>query len=349
MNTDKIKENFDKAKAGIEKTVNKTLEHEVVKKMTTGQKLIALGVAAVLALLIVGGIGRLIFRPDASVWGVASAPVIQLSFKTEGVVAQVLFSEKQVVAKGDLIARIDDAGFIGAFENANHAAMEANLKLVRMEGPFKDQETAVAEAKLKAAESALEAANAEFELAKSYEEKYRSLAESGTVSDAHYEASLNAMNETEARAKERSAFVTAAKDELEVVKKGYSDEEISGARSDAEAATAKAVEAKAILDGSSIIAPFNAYIQKLDIKEGDKTVANEPVCELAELERIFIKATAEPHVDGLVVGKEVHIEFTDFAGEIFMGKITSVSPLEVELENPNESVLPGMEAVLIVP
>ena len=357
-----VKENLKKAKSSINKAIDKTKNSSIIKRMTTGQKLTALGVAAVVLIAIIALIGRFMFSPDPSIWCVADAPKTELAFNSAGEVAEVAHSEKQVVSKGDTIARIKDDAYIADLERAEAKSKEANWNYFKMKNRLVDMENKIAESMLKAAESQNEAATAAFELAGAYEKQYRSYFENGEISKAHYDASVRDVTIAETELKRVQSELEKAKQYLETVIIGFTSDEIESAKQEADTAIEQAVNAKATFEGASITAPFNAYIKKINVNVGDMVETGKPVFEVIDLSKIWLRGYVNKAMAGsLKPGAVVNVEFAEIPNETFTGKITTIASqpeqtnkgkalyeLRIDLDNPGSYILPDMEAIAIV-
>lgn len=351
----KAKEGFEKAKAGVESAIGKAQNSEAVKKMTPGQKLFTLGSSILLVIIVIGLFGRLLFTPSLSIWGVVEAPTTELSFKVEGIVSQVPISEKQVISQDALIARINGDLFLADWENAKNQAMDANFELLRMDNSFKPDEIAVAEAKLKAAESVAAAAEAVYQLAQKYEGEFGTLASAGTISENHLEASRKALSDAENRLKAAKDNIDEAKRELDIISQGFSDEEKLEAKNNAEAAAVKAETAKSALENASLVAPFDAYVIRLDVKEGEPAATDKIVCQLADMAKVYVRSeVGASDARRIKPGAQVYIAFPEFVGEEFTGQVESVSEpqgskceVKVAFNVPNEKFIPGLETVVL--
>ena len=356
----KVKDNLGKAKNGIGKAVDGTVNSSFVKKMTPGQKYMILGASAIIVIAIIGLASRLIFTPDPSIWCVAEASKTELAFNVAGKVAEVAYSEKQIANKGATIARLEDEAYIAALGDAEARFAEANLQYLKMENRFTELENTLAEAMLKAAESANEAAIAALELAKAHEGQYRSFLDDGTVSEVHYDASVKAVANAEAEVNRTENALESAKQSFEAMKTGYTPEEIEAAKQEADGAAAQTARAKAALEGIIIAAPFDAYMSKVSIKAGDTVEPGASVFEAINLGEIWLSGFVDKSLaETLKPGHVVRVEFSEIPRENFTGKIVSVASepqskegeaqyeVRMELDNPGNKVLPGMEAVAI--
>lgn len=357
-----VKENLNKAKKGVEKAVDVTMNSSIIKRMNSGQKIAVLGISAFFLIVIIALVGRFIFSPEPSIWCVTTAPKLELAFNSSGEVAEVSYSEKQTIPKGATIARLNSKAYAADLESAGLNLTEANLRYLNMENRLTDQENTHAEIRIKAAKSANEAAIAAFELAGAYEELYREYLDKHMISEAQYDAILRDKVNADAVVQNTRKEIENAAQYHETVKKGYTEEEIAIAKGEAEEFSEQVAKAKEAFEGTSIIAPFSAYLNSINIKTGDIVNAKTPVCEVIDLNQIWLRGLVnKSRMESIKPGSAVTVAFRGVPNETFAGKIISVVTskpteqidgedmyeLRIELDEKND-ITPGMEAEAIV-
>ena len=359
---EKINESFKKAKNGVEKAIDGIKNNSVVKKMTPREKYAALGIMAFIIIVIITLLGRSVITPEPSIWSVAEAPKSELAFNSAGKVAEIVYSVRQIVPKGGVIARLEHGIYTADFENAESRLMEANLKVLRMEPRFAEMENALAEARLRAAESANEAAIAAYELAREYERRYRSYFEDRRISEAHYAASLENVANAEIAVERTENELENAKQSLEAAQIRHTPEEIEAAKQEIEIAVEQVVKARAALEGALIVAPFDAYIHSINVNVGDSVELGQPVFEVIDLSKIWLRGLVNRTVAAsLRPGIAVNVEFNEIPRETFTGRIVATASestesregealyeVRIELDSHGNNIRPGMEAVAIV-
>gem|GEM_PF-4537 len=312
-------------------------------------------VAAIVALVV-----SLMLAPEpAKISLVVDAPKQVLAFHSTGEVVEVKALENQIVSAGDTIVHVEDEARIAEYKSAESKSMEANLKLLQMESRLGDMENALAESRVKAAESAHEAAITALNLANAYEEQSRSYVEEGRI--PYNEANLIAVSNAEDEVKRTENELENAKRNLETVKIGFTPEEISAMKEEADVAADNAAKAKAAIEEDSVVAPFDAYIISINALVGDMAEPGKPVGEIADLSKIWLRGLANKAItESIKPESTVNVEFNEIPDEVFSGKIVSVTsePVEqkdgedlyeisIELDNPTNNILPGMEASAI--
>lgn len=106
----------------------------------------------------------------------------------------------------------------------------------------------------------------------------------------------------------------------------------------------------------NVRAPEDGEVANLDVKEGDIVSNEEPLAVLIDLEKISIQFTATSDVRSLFKKDDQFTTIID--DESFKATITSIGklpddtglyPIEAEVTNKDDHILPGMTAVMNVP
>lgn len=169
------------------------------------------------------------------------------------------------------------------------------------------------------AEAALLAAEASLELAEMQYETSKKLFESENISRSEY---INA----------QSSFKQA--------QAGY------------ESAKATVSQAELAVKNSRFTAPVSGYISDLTLEIGAYIGMGQHVCRIVDNSRLMIKTGLNDlDIKGMEVGQEVYVKYNGLNQEI-TGKITGIGiapaagsvnyPVEIELSNPGNNLLPGM-------
>ena len=119
-----------------------------------------------------------------------------------------------------------------------------------------------------------------------------------------------------------------------------------------EAAKAGLESAKRTLNNSRFVAPVSGYITSIALEVGEMIAAGSPVCTLVNSKKLVIKTgIGESDIMDVSIGQDVSIRYDNYKKE-FKGIITGIGikplagtanyPIEIELENPSGTLLPGM-------
>lgn len=296
-------------------------------------------------------------------------PVVTTNVSTQisGQVAEVLADFNHRVARNQLLARLDPQTFAARVRES-----EAELEVARAELASREAAVAKAEAQLRqkearreVADSEAESARARHEEAQRNEQRKRSLAVRGGVSDSDLQAA-----ETELAS--ARALLRAAEGQLKVA-----DAEIAAARAEIEMARSLAEhgratirqreaalqEARVNLQRTEIRAPLDAVVIRRDVEEGQTVAASLQAPTLFTLAQDLTRMRIETYVDEADIGRLRAGQSAVFAvdaypGRSFEGRVTAIHKAPnlvqsvvtytvlVDADNPDLALFPGMTAVV---
>lgn len=147
-------------------------------------------------------------------------------------------------------------------------------------------------------------------------------------------------------------------------KRGF-ESKVSLLRAKAELAQAQASlkQIKLQLDFATIKAPFNGFLEKINVKEGDfldigKMTEQGAVARVVDINPILVQG-AIAQDDRLYVAEDQMVEIALQNGAKYQGKIhylahsadksTRAFPIEVSVQNPNYEILSGLSASIYIP
>ncbi|MDQ1354151.1 MAG: Efflux transporter periplasmic adaptor subunit [Acidobacteriota bacterium] len=140
---------------------------------------------------------------------------------------------------------------------------------------------------------------------------------------------------------------------------GVLREEIRKAQEGLSNANIQLKQAKLDLKRTSIKSPFQGTIADIVISKGAKVTRGLDLLKIVNLQTLYLKGFAlESEVAHLKKGTAVRIKFDSFPDQYYYGQIQSISPeidpqnktisIYVDIENTNNSILPGMHAAIDV-
>ncbi len=111
-------------------------------------------------------------------------------------------------------------------------------------------------------------------------------------------------------------------------------------------------QAKKALDNSRFVSPVSGYIADLPIKIGEMLTMGSPICSIVDSNKLIIKTgVGESSIKKLHKGQKVLISYSNINDD-FIGTISGIGirplknsamyPVEIELPNKNNQLLPGM-------
>jgi len=235
---------------------------------------------------------------------------VTVASKYPGRVHEVLAREGDTVKQGQVLVRLDDAQTRAKVAQARHAvtAAEAQLRadrtslgILRKEVPLsvKEAEERIEQARTKRAEA--EAAEL---LARRDAERYRTLAEKGTVPPRTKEQKDTAWIQAREQRGAALSALTLAEHQLDHARLGgerikAKEDEVAALAAQLEQARAALEESQAVLDNLVIFAPTSGMITTRIVDIGEVIGAGSPLYDIVDLDRLYLKA----YVPGVEIGK----------------------------------------------
>ncbi|WP_374575205.1 HlyD family secretion protein [Phenylobacterium sp.] len=242
---------------------------------------------------------------------VAVAPLV------EGYVAEVLVTDNQTVAPGQILARIDPETIKArlAQAEANAAALDAAVRGV-------DDKAALEQALIAQRAAAVRSAEAESKFADAELKRYGSLAGEGWVSPQRAQTAR-------ATADQASAGVAQAQAALEAERRAAESLGSTRAQTIAQAAAAHAAAEQARIDltRTEIRAPIGGVVGARAVRPGQYVRAGTSLLSIVPLGKAYIVANfKETQVSRLRIGQPVHIRADAFGDKALAGKVDSFAP-----------------------
>lgn len=274
--------------------------------------------------------------------------------ETSGQVVATYVEAGAFVARGDVIARLDDrdarlrlqqAEVEG--ERAAEAVRQAEAQLGVGEGR-KFEAADVAEAR--GAQAQLASAEAAARLAEATRARFARLVESGDTSRLSYE-------QYRTQAETAQAQAAAARQQLQItlnVARG-ADRGVAVARKAIEAARTQTALAQKAVDDAIIRAPFAGYVLERRVAPGEYVTPASAVLVLVRINPLKLQLQMPEAEAGRVrIGLSVSAEVAAHADQRFSGRVTAISPAldatarvlttEAIFDNPQNLLRPGMFA-----
>lgn len=259
-----------------------------------------------------------------------------------------------LVKQGAIIARLEDRDArmrleqaLAAERQSASAVRQAQERLGLRAGEGFDVNSIP---EVRAALRQFEAADAQAKLAETNASRYASLVETGDVSRMTYD-------QARAQAESARAQANAARQnyELAINVARQSNVGISMAQAQLEAARAQVGLARKALSDTTITAPFTGYISDRPVAVGEYVTPASKIATVLKTNPIKLRLQV-PETDAarIRVGMSVEASVDAFADARFAGKVSAINPaveltsraviIEVNIENPNNQLRPGMFA-----
>jgi len=324
---------------------------------------------------------------------VGAASQVDLAFQVSGQVAEILVEEGQVVKAGQPLVRLDvkSLELQVAQAEANLTAAEAQLQKL-LKGPS-EAELEAAKAAVRSAQAAYEAAkaqvamqNKDLRLAEINLEKAKSALEQAQAAydrvahmpnvamlpqslqlqqatldyeaaKLNYEKVLASLNDTALQS--AYAQLAQAKAQLESLENTPSEEDIEISRAQVRQAEVALEQAKLNLERATLKAPFDGFVESINVEIGQTVNAGLPAVTLVNLSSLEVKADlVEVDVAKVKEGQEVRITFDALPDRTYRGVVRRIGrvgsvvqgvvlfPVMVSIENPDDDIRVGMTANL---
>ena len=231
---------------------------------------------------------------------------VKISADVSGEVVELNVVEGQKVKKGDLLVRINPDIYLSALDRMEATLNNSRATLANMR------------ARLTQAEAQLETAQASFN-------RNKSLFEKGTISASEFENIKSSYN--------------VAKADVEAARQS-----VIGSQYSVKSTEASLKEARENLAKTSIVAPVDGTISKLDIEQGERVVgtlqmAGTEMMRIANLSEMEVEVdVSENDIVRVSKGDTAVVEVDAYPDQKFNGIVT-------EIANTAASTLPGAEQV----
>jgi RND family efflux transporter MFP subunit len=313
--------------------------------------------------------GDIVITADGS-GELVPASELELTFRTSGVVAEILVEVGGQVQEGDVVARLETDKLARAVAEANVALELARLELADVRAGPSDAELANARAALRSAQVELSLAQASYESASNsnldavvnsrktdydwwvgYYQSQKAKYEAGHLSQADHDWAMAAMIAAEGRWKEAinnalaeetqaSSRVTQARNtvyQAQEALKLLESEPLTDTLMRAELAVDQALmayeTAHANLEAAQLSAPFTGVVMEVGVKVGDQVNTNTSVLTLADLQAPLLRFwVEESDMANVLVGNRVNVTFDAWPDDPFTGQVIRVEPLLVTVD-----------------
>ncbi|HLN60772.1 MAG TPA: efflux RND transporter periplasmic adaptor subunit [Symbiobacteriaceae bacterium] len=278
---------------------------------------------------------------------------VALTFLGGGTVAEVLVAEGEAVKAGQVLARLNAAQQQAALAQSEAALRRAEARLAELRAGARAAEIAAARANVDAAKAQLarvkqgplpeEIISAEADVQRA-EDALRlaataavALEAAGTPSaeienlkaqlagaQARLAKLLRGATPEEIAAAE--AEVARAEASLDLTLAGARPEQIAAAEADVASARAAVDQARAVLDGLELRAPFAGVVGSVDVKAGEYSAPGQPAVRVADLTsfRFVTDNLTETKIVGVREGAAAIITVDALPGVELPGKVTTI-------------------------
>ena len=251
--------------------------------------------------------------------------------KVSGYIAEVLVSDNEKVAAGQLLARIDDRDFRTALAQAKADVAASDAAVRNLDAQIELQQPIIQQ---QAAE--VDAAEANLQFAQEERARYDVLMKSGSGTVQRAQQTDAALRAQTAQLQQGKAGLAAANKRIEVLA-------TDRAKAVAQLDHARAVEAQAALNLSytEITAPVAGSVGARSLRVGQFVQAGTQLMAVVPLDAVYVVANfKETQLTHVRNGQPVELRIDSFHGTTLKGHVDSLSPasgLEFALLPPDNA------------
>lgn len=243
--------------------------------------------------------------------GVLMRERVVLTATANAIITELPVAEGHAVAAGDVLVQLENAVQKANLQLASARLSEAEADLQRVRSGARDQEVAIAEARVRGA-------HAVYEEAETTLDRNRRLLESGTITQARLDQDI-------ARRDTSLAELTSAEQALAEIREGAREEDIQIATAHVEAAHAEVAAERTRLEDLTIRASRDGMLDSLPWNLGERVPFGSPVAVLLTGERPHARIyIPEPARVGLAIGDPVMVRL-DGTEAVFEGRLRWIS------------------------
>lgn len=335
-----------------------------------------LPVFIIIALIAASAVGYVFYTRDRNpadsiiVSGNIEVTDIRISFKIPGRIDALLVDEGNRVAKGQIVARLENSDQMLAVKQARANMEYSRAVLKEMETGSRNQEIAGARAEMSRAEAALNSARAQLKLAKSDRDRFKELFCQGGISLREYEeyetkytVARNASEETQAR-------LESARQNLSLVEEGARSEKIDQARSQFDISQENLREAELQLEYTHLYSPIDGLVLSKSAESGEYLSPGSPVITIGDLSKPWVRAyVKESDLGRIKLNQTVEVTTDTYPDKTYEGRISFISSeaeftpksvqthdervklmyrIKISLDNIKDELKPGMPADALI-
>lgn len=264
-----------------------------------------------------------------------------ITTKISAKVLAVLVDVGTRVKSGQPIIVLDTKDLQSQMEQAQAGVNTAQANLIKAQNGSRPEQISQAQA-------ALDNASQNLEMTKSNYQRMKQLFKTEVISKQQYESA-----ETQYKAAE--AQYISAKNQLEIVSKGETQETLNILKAQTKQAQAAVNVVKTQLNNGTITSPISGVISAKNINTGELALAGSPLVSVVNADSMYINAYLPATlVQKVTAEQNVTIKVSEIPEKMFEGTIAVISPVvdpksknilvKVRIDDPDAILKPGMFA-----
>ncbi|MFP3831600.1 HlyD family secretion protein [Chryseobacterium sp. SIMBA_028] len=242
--------------------------------------------------------------------------ITPVSSKVSGFIKNIKFNENQFVHKGDTLLIIDNREFVNQVHmaEANLHANTENITTIQSGVNTKESDTKIIDAKIASAKIDIWRTEQDYK-------RYKNLLAEDAATEQDFE-------NVKASYEQSKANMLALEQQKNAIRAGASEQQtkVAPAKSQIQQSSASLNNAKLFLSYTVITAPYDGWVGKKTIQEGQLIKEGQALVQMVSKEKWIIANYKETQLGQIDQKQEVIITADAYPGIEFKGKILSVSP-----------------------
>ncbi len=247
-----------------------------------------------------------------TLYGNIDVRTVILSFQVPGKISKLYYKEGQKVKKGDIVATLDNSLYKTRVLQDDALIQAKKAEVKKLEKGFRLQDIKQAQEKFNQQKILMQNAKRTFL-------RYKGLLASKSVS-------INKYDDIKTQYKSILAAYQMAQSNLELLKSGYRQEDITAAKAQLKALQYQRDEAEINYKRTVLHAPCNGIVLVRVREAGSVVNPTQPVVELAKTNTYWVRAYMSERDLGLVKYGQTADILTD-DGKTYHGRVSFISPI----------------------
>ncbi|MCS4304687.1 HlyD family secretion protein [Chryseobacterium sp. BIGb0232] len=242
--------------------------------------------------------------------------ITPVSSKVSGFIKTIKFNENQFVRKGDTLIVIDNREFVNQVHmaEANLNTTTENITTIQSSVSTKESDTKIVDAKIASARIDIWRTEQDYK-------RYKNLLTEDAATEQEFE-------NVKASYEQSKANLLALEQQKNAVRAGANEQQtkVAPAKSQIQQSSANLNNAKLFLSYTVITAPYDGWVGKKTIQEGQLIKEGQALVQMVSKEKWIIANYKETQLGQIDQNQEVIITADAYPDVEFKGKIVSVSP-----------------------
>lgn len=246
---------------------------------------------------------------------------VKISSDVSGEIVELYVEEGDSVVQGQILLRVDPDSYESAVERGNASVSGAQANLANSRSSIKSSEAGI-----KQAEAQIRQVQAQYDNAKTIHDRNVKLLDQGVISQVDFDASLSALQTSEANMASARASLASAQATLQSSKESSNASEFQ-----VQSAKASLKELKTNLRRTTIYAPMSGVVSSLSVEKGERVVGTiqmtgTEIMRIANLDLMEVQVdVSENDVLRVALNDPVDIEIDAYLDEKFSGTVSQIA------------------------